>query len=382
MKPVVSMLCCMFVPALVICQNARTDVGGYLEYLLSTTYDSPQGNTVDQLIHARLNTKWYPTDAITGVMELRFRGYYGGTVEHTPLFADQIKNRSGYGHLDATVWSSTQSLGYAEVDRLYANWAVNNVQATVGRQRIAWGTNLVWNVIDIFNPLSVLDFDYVERPGVDAAQVQYYTGPVSKVALAYKPETEFSKSITGFLWSLNHWDYDFHIVGGDRYGLPYGGMGWAGDIAGGGFRGEALLSDKPAILTGAATSSKMFSGALSGDYTFQNSFYIHTEVLYNSQGTSSNAAAFLPISQKLGLLSPARWSVFQEFSYDLSPLVRGSAFALFNPDDRSVAFVPSITWSAATNLDLMFLGLIFSGKEGAEYGGQGKGFYLRGKWSF
>jgi hypothetical protein len=212
--------------------------------------------------------------------------------------------------------------------------------------------------------------------------VQYYTSPVTKIALAYKPHTTYSKSIAGFLWTLNRWDYDFHFVGGERYGLTYIGGGWAGDIAGGGFRGEAMLSERPDLDTGAPISGTLLSAAMSGDYTFQNSFYVHTELLFNNEGVSSDAAHFRLHAQELGLLSPAMWSIFQEFSYDLSPLVRGSAFAIFNPDDHSIVLVPSITWSALTNVDLMFLGLIFSGRADSEYGGLGKGLYLRGKWSF
>ena len=363
-------------------QTEKTDLGGYLEYLFSSAYDTPAGNSTDQLLHARLNGKWYPSESITGIMELRFRGYYGEAVEQTPNFAEQLKNRLGYGTLDATLWSDRNTIGYGEVDRLYMNWAPKDFQVTVGRQRIAWGTNLVWNVIDIFNPLSILDFDYVERPAVDAVQVQYYTSPVTKIAVAFKPHTMYSDNITGFLWTLNHWDYDFHLVGGERYGLAYVGGGWAGDIAGGGFRGEALLSDKPDLATGKSSGTMMTSAALSGDYTFQNSFYIHTELLYNSEGVSSGASRYLPVSQHLGLLSPAKWSLFQEFSYDISPLVRGSAFAIYNPDDRSIALVPSMTWSALTNVDIMVLGLIFSGAGQSEYGGLGKGLYVRGKWSF
>ena len=382
MRCLAVLLLTFFLAASADAQAAKTDLGGYLEYLFSTTQDSPTGNSTDQLFHARLNGKWYPTESITGIMELRFRGYYGGSVENTPNFADRLKNRLGYGTLDATLWSNSNSIGYGEIDRLYMNWAPKDLQVTVGRQRIAWGTNLVWNVIDIFNPLSVLDFDYVERPAVDAVQVQYYTSPVTKLAVAYKPTTTYSKSITGFLWTLNRWDYDFRLIGGERSGLAYLGGGWAGDIAGGGFRGEAILSNKSDIITGEPSHGTMGSVALSGDYTFANSFYIHTELLFNSEGVSSDAARFLPVSQKLGLLSPAKWSVFQEVSYDISPLVRGSAFAICNPDDHSVALVPSVTWSALTNVDIMVLGLIFSGEAGSEYGGLGKGLYVRGKWSF
>jgi hypothetical protein len=374
-------LCLIFFPIDVAAQSPSYEIGGYSEYLFSSTLDSPEGNTVDHLLHARLNTKWFPTDDLTGVLELRFRGYFGETVERTPDFADEIKNRNVYSNVDATLWASKSSLGYGEVDRGYATWSPDNWQFTVGRQRIAWGTNLVWNVIDIFNPLSVLDFDYEERPSVDAVRVQYYTGPVTSISAAYKPTTTYSKSIGAVLWTLHHWNYDFHFLGGQRYGLNFGGLGWAGDIGGGGFRGEGLVSQVPDAL-GNPTSQAMVSAALSGDYTFPNSFYIHTEILYNSMGVTKDAALFRLRAEQLSLLSPARWSVYQEFSYNISPLVRGSVFALINPDDGSIAFVPSVTWSAVTDLDLMALGLIFSGPTESEFGGTGKGIYVRGRWSF
>ena len=363
-------------------QTQSADLGGYLEYLFSTTFDSPTGNNTDHLIHARFNGKWYPSTSLTGIMEIRVRGYAGETVEKTPEFAEQLKNRLGYGDLDATLWSGHSSIGYAEVDRLSMNWAPKNWLFTVGRQRIAWGTNLVWNVIDVFNPLSILDFDYPERPAADAVQAQYFTSAVTKVAVAYKPRTTYSESITGILWTLNRWDYDFHLVGGEKFGLAYVGGGWAGDIAGGGFRGEMLISRRPDILTGEATGKLMESTALSGDYTFPSSFYVHTEVLYNSLGVNKGGAVYLPISQRLGLLSPSRWSVYQELAYDISSLVRGSLFGIYNPGDRSVALVPSVSWSAATNLDVMVLGLIFSGASGTQYGALGKGIYIQTKWSF
>ena len=243
--------------------KSRTqDLGGDLEYLFSSTYDSPNRKLYRpspsrapqrQMGSDRIRYRSYGTE---------IRGYFGGSVENTPNFADQLKNRLGYGTLDATLWSDHNSIGYGEVDRFYMNWARKDFQFTVGRQRIAWGTNLVWNVIDMFNPLSVLDFDYVERPAADAVQVQYYTSPVTKLAFAYKPTTIYSKSITGFLWTLNRWDYDFHFVGGERYGPAYVGGRLAGDIAGGGFRGEALLSDKPESNTGASSGRAMGIGGV------------------------------------------------------------------------------------------------------------------------
>jgi hypothetical protein len=126
----------------------------------------------------------------------------------------------------------------------------------------------------------------------------------------------------------------------------------------------------------------MVSCALSGDYTFPNSLYIHTEALYNSQGEENDATFARQRALALALLSPARWSVYQEISLDVSPLVRCGAFAIFNPNDRSSVVLPSATWSVITNLDLTFLALFFNGASLTEYGDLGTAIYVRGKWSF
>ena len=356
--------------------------GGYLKSLSSWTFPPGQEAYFDHLLHARLNTKWFPTDNLTGVLELRGRWYYGTSVERTPDFARQLEHDAGVGTLGVVLWEGERNIAYGEIDRLYADWSPGRWQATVGRQRISWGTNLVWNPIDLFNPLSVLDFDYEERPAADAVRVQYFTGAVSKIEVAIKPGDRNVKSISAVQWSTNRWDYDFHVLGGLREGAFVGGAGWAGDIMGGGFRGEVLVSEIPGPLRQPESSDVMTSAAVSGDYTFPNSFYIHTEVLYNSKGVTENAALARPSAVALGLLSPARWSLYQEFSYDVSPLVRAGVFAIYNPDDHSSVIFPSATWSVITNLDLTALALFFSGAPLTEYGGYGAIGYLRLKWSF
>ena len=68
-------------------------------------------------------------------------------------------------------------------DRLFIEWNKEKWNIRIGRQRINWGINLAFNPNDIFNAYNFLDFDYEERPGVDAARVQYYYGSFSGLDL-------------------------------------------------------------------------------------------------------------------------------------------------------------------------------------------------------
>lgn len=376
-------------------QFSSFEYNGYGKYLFGSAKQPGSDDRLnDNLIHLRLNSKWFASDAFTAALELRYRAYYGNSVEEVPSFKELIQTPRDFVDLDVILWESTRSLGYLEIDRLWLDYYRENLQVTLGRQRVAWGTAWVWNPTDIFNPLNVLDFDYEERPATDAIRVQYYTGAVAKIDIAYKPAKDPNNQVLAGLWNINNWNYDFNFIAGMRFKRWLAGFSWAGDVFGGGFRGEVLVSqapDKPdtnsvyeSIGESSLSSSDkpIVSIALSGDYTFPNTFYIHTEVLYNSIGKTSNVFLFLPEASELGMLSAARWSVYQEFSYDITPLMRGSIFGIFNPNDKSFVVVPSITYSLFTNLDLFFITLLFEGDPLTEFGEFGASVYIRGKYSF
>jgi hypothetical protein len=376
-------------------QLSSFDYNGYAKYMFSSTkFPDATERYSDHLLHARLNTRWYPTSSLTGAVEFRFRAFYGETVENFPRFVDFIKTPRDWVDLDAVLWETNSSVGYLELDRLWLDWVNEDLDVTIGRQRIAWGTAWVWNPTDLFNPLDILDFDYEERPATDGLRLQYYTGAVTKVEFSYKPAKDPYNQILAGLWSINKWDYDFNLIGGMRFKRWLAGFSWAGDILDAGFRGEVLVSQAPSQpdtnriyqLIGEPSLSSfdkpLISMVLSADYTFPNTFYIHTEILYNNNGKSANTFLFLPEAYSLGMLTAARWSVYQEFSYDITPLLRGSLFGIFNPNDGSYAIVPSFTYSLITNLDLLFIGQFFEGDPLTEFGEYGSSFYLRFKYSF
>lgn len=369
-------------------QLSSYDIGGYAKYLFSSMKlpSAPERYT-DHLFHVRLNTRWYPVNNLKAVMEMRLRGYYGESIENIPNFIDQIKGGYDFLNLDAVLWNQNKTLGYGEIDRLYLDWNYSSLQLSLGRQRIAWGTNWVWNPTDIFNPLSILDFDYEERPAVDALRIQYYLGPVSKVEFAFKPAKDKKDFIAAGLLSLNFHDYDVNFIGGIKNEKWLTGLSWAGDVYGAGFRGEFLLNQaKKSSITqlnlAFGSENPYYSFALSGDYTLPNSFYIHTEILHNSIGVPNLTFEYSQQAIGFGLLTPARWSVYQEFAYDFSPLVRGTIFGLFNPDDKSFAVVPSVSYSVMANLDLLLLAMFFNGDALTEYGDYGSTIFLRLKYSF
>ncbi|MHB1049295.1 MAG: hypothetical protein ACYC09_04370 [Bacteroidota bacterium] len=366
-------------------QDNGYQVGGYVKYLFSTADSPTLGRVNDHIFHSRLNGRYFLSDEITAAAEVRNRIFAGGSVEQVPNYISSIRSDHDLGNADVIWWTAPSTAAHSEIDRLWIDGTFGDVTVSAGRQRIAWGTALVWNPTDLFNPLSILDFDYEERPGVDAIRAQYFMSEVSKMEIAIKPGRTGSRRVIAGKVLINSWAYDIHLIGGTNGEEPFVGFAWAGDIAGAGFRGEMIsrkIGSETAVLFPSLRDAWTTTAVLSFDYTFTNNTYLHTEALFNNRGTTKNAAVSVPLARALGLFTPARWSLFQEISFDVHPLVRVSGFIIFNPNDRSSASVPSATWSVVENFDLSIFGIIFSGNPMTEYGGYGETFLIRGKYSF
>ncbi|NOX89041.1 MAG: hypothetical protein GXO77_08445 [Calditrichaeota bacterium] len=382
----------MIIPFLV--KGIDFETSGYVKYLFSgAKLPFIQKRLNDHLLHARLNTRWYVTSDLSFSLETRWRTYYGQSVEDIPDFKERITHDYEFSDLGWELIKKNRLFSFAEIDRLYLDYQAPKWQITLGRQRIAWGTSLVWNIIDLFNPMSILDFDYEERPGSDAVRFQYFTGSLSRIEFAYQPAPSNNKQIFALLWATHYGEYDLFFLAGMKHHRKTAGFAWTGYIKDAGFRGEFRVSDPlsegpqtPAPLPElpSLTNDKRISvqGVLSFDYSFPNSFYVHSELLYNRNGRTRNAGFYQLQAAKADMLTPAKWSLFQEFAYDFHPLVRGDVFVFYNPDDRSGLIAPSVSWSVFTNVDLYLIGFVIRGKSSSEFGAMGNAGFLRLKYSF
>lgn len=335
---------------------------------------------VDTILLSRQSLRYYPNRTFSFGADLKQKVFAGESARDLRTSADVYSFRERYLDLEWTPVREDRISATLLLDRLWADAYLGQWQLRVGRQRIAWGTNLVWNPIDLFNPSSPLDFSNEEKPGTDAARLQWYMGPTSKLDLGFEPADEIERSAVALHLRTNWRDYDLHALAGHRREETVAGAAWAGNIAGGGFRGE-LLWVLPDSLRVFGESSLV--AAVSGDYTFSNTTYLHAEVLYNSRGTTGKAGGLeLLRSLRRGWLTPARWSLFGQAAKDLTPLLRGDVSGIVNPLDGSWYFGPSLSWSVVTNLDLTVMGLLFFGEDRTEFGNSGHLAMARLKWSF
>jgi hypothetical protein len=339
-----------------------------------------EGYRFDDILHGRANLQWRQGSSLDAGLELKCRLISGASPGALSAATDYSSWGATYFDWSRTFFSEEHSIMTGAVDRAWLDWTAGTVEITAGRQRVAWGTSLVWNVIDLFNPFSPLDFDNEERPGADAGRIQWYFGPNSRAEVAIAPRRQADGATAAALVKLNRGGYDWIVIGGRKASFDVLGAAWAGSILGAGFRGE-LRYDMPRKVMDHGDSYA--TATIDADYTFRSTLYLHTAVLYREQGTTGPAGgARLLEAFREGFLTPSRLDAFGEIARDLTPLIKGDCAGIFNPFDRSWYFGPSLAWSVITDLDLTAMGLIFGGAPGTEFGDVGSIFVLTAKYSY
>lgn len=365
-------------------------LNGYIKglgmyYKPSTSIPINETDSLDFLylnqIHNRLNFRWYASYELTFAVEARNRLFFGHMIREFPEYEESIGDDSGYLNMGTVLISGDSWFLHSMLDRAYMDYTKGDWQVRVGRQRINWGINLVWNPNDIFNTFSYFEFDYEERPGTDAVKVQYYTGVTSSAEMVYKIGRSADETSVAGMYRFSQFNYDFQFLGGWAGKDIVIGSGWAGDIKGGGFRGEMSWFIPRSKDNG---SEEAFVASVSGDYTLPNSLYFHTGVLFNSNGVLGPAGGrtFFDTNLSAKMLSSGMFNLFGQVSYPFTPLLSGNFSSMINPSDGSSFLGPSLSYSLGNNLELMVNGQLFLGKTGTEYGEFGKALYGRIKWAF
>jgi len=356
---------------------------GYLSDMQSIMFERYDGPwTIDNLLHNRLNFKAGMGAHVNASVEVRNRFLFGETVKYFPGYADMIGQDNGWADLSWNLVSDTSCILNTAIDRAYIDLNFGKLQATIGRQRINWGMNFVWNPNDIFNAYSFFDFDYVERPGSDAVRMQYYFSPSAHLELVGKMNSFNQLSYAGlFRFSLA--GTDFQLLGGqiDEKEWVAGG-GFSGYIGPVSLNGEItylhprkmISHPGPAVITG---------GGLS--YLTPFKLNIQFEYLYNQAAEQISLTSFTDFYYRnltVRDLSFDPHTFFANLSYPVTPLLNAGLAAMYFPKLNGFFAGPSLDLSLRGDLDLSFILQHFTVE--LQQGSTQKATlgFLRLKWSF
>ena len=358
-------------------------VTGYLKDLQGfQSLQNDKSWVLTNLVHNRFDIHWYIDSNWKFQLGVRNRFYFGDKSSIAQLHSTLNERGDQLLNLSKNIAAGSSYIFNMAIDRAFIDYTKGKWEVTLGRQRINWGVNLIWNPNDIFNAYSYFDFDYEERPGSDGIRVQYYINSTNSGEIAYKAGNTPGQSSIAGLYRFTKGSYDFQALMGMMQADYVVGGGWSGVLGPVGFNGEftAFLPRKDF-----QDSQTVLSASIGVNYTFSNSLYLHGAYLLNSTGlvkSDSLSSAFLlnPVSAKS--LSPSRHSIFGECAYQFSPLIRGDFTIIVDPSDGSFFVGPFITVSLSNTLEILGGAQLFFGSKNSLYGNYGKAIYLRLKWSF
>ncbi|WP_064791944.1 hypothetical protein [Shewanella woodyi] len=391
------------------------DLDGYIKYMGSLTSPDSASNSLDHLLHQRLNFEYRFDRQLSVNVSMRNRVFYGDMAD-IPGYGDAIGEDSGYWDLTSTWLDSGGLVGNTQFDRAYLDWKPNefdggNWQVRAGRFRVNWAMSTLWNPNDIFNAYSIYDIDYEERSGVDALLVSRKLGFASALDFVYNPnsESELSSYAMRYLSNYQGWDLQ-GLIGKSGFDHVIG-AGFAGELFGAGFRGEFSYFDPQyerwpieiIVVDTEGTSSPVSMNmlvrqrlvpqtlsstsvsTLEMDYSFSSArnWMVRGSMLHISNPTESDSALLylnLPLTART--LSFSQWTSYLDVSFDISELNRVT-FSSSYYDDGSYFVGASTSHSLANNWSLLLVLQRFDGSSSSLFGQTPSSLgSVQLKWSF
>ena len=343
-------------------QEKKLDVQSYLTDMQSVMFDSVQNYWInDNLLHNRVNIKYYPNNKITANLEFRNRFMWGQSIQLNPLYAQNVSVDNGIVDLSWNILKGNSFLLNTSIDRAWVKYSQEKIDVKLGRQRINWGQTFAWNPNDIFNNSSFFDFDYAEKPGSDALRIQYY--PTSTTTIDFTTKIDANEKITSaLLYRFNKWKTDFQFMGGVlNQEDACVGFGWSGAIKNVSLRGEASFFQPLDNLTDTLGLGII---SISADYSFKNESMLMVEAMYGNFPKISSVGFldFYSAPSSVKNLSVTRYNFMAQYSYKFSPLLNASIAAMVMPEILGFYAGPTLTYSLKENLELSVIAQVFSGE--------------------
>jgi len=358
-------------------------LNGYVKYMNTVSFVKLNDTWItDNLIHNRLNFKWYPKENWTVDVQARNRFYYGSSVSLIPNYDKFTSRDFGFFDLSETFLKNNSCFLQSDIDRVNIRYEKNKWNITLGRQRINWGQTFAFNPNDIFNAYSYFDFDYEEKQGSDAIRFQYYPSYTSRFELAAKLDNADKLTFAG-LYQYNKWQYDMQFIAGYFAGTDMVvGTGFSGNLLKGGFRGEFTYFHPTTDLI---DTNGVVVASLGYDYSLKNGVFLQAEMLYNSNAEKDwdfDLSEFYYQAITAKSLSLNQWSFLAIVSLPLTPLINFSFSSLYSPQNNLIFLGPSFKFSVSNNFEADINIQSFTSDIQSSQGGKGTYAFLRGRWSF
>ena len=114
----------------------------------------------------------------------------------------------------------------------------------LGRQQVNWSTALIWNPMDILNPVSPLQLEPDERIGVDALLWDKSWGALGRITAVHAPQHNADDASSGLRIKRFIGGIDASVMAGEFADVTKVGVSGSGSVAGTGWRTEVVWSGR------------------------------------------------------------------------------------------------------------------------------------------
>lgn len=282
------------------------------------------------------------------------------------LFARQasfVSDSVSLFDLSKELSADNEFISNARLDRLSIGYSSEKTVLRVGRQALSWGSGLVYQVLDVFNPFAPSDVDKDYKNGADMLYAQYLLDSGSDLQLIGVPrrdplsgDIEYAQSslaakLHGQI-SLLELDYD--ALAARHFNETMLGAGFSRNVL------EAVLRTDFS-LTRLQDGDEVFSFLVNIDRSWEAwgyNWYGFLEYFHNGFGQSDanfgNLSGELVARLERGeLYSLGKNYIAPGFRIELTPLVNLYCNALWNLGDNSHLFQTRLVYDMTSNTRLM-----------------------------
>ncbi len=344
------------------------DLDGYLKYMVTYSIPDNQNNTLDHLIHNRINFEYRFSPSWRINVGMRNRAIWGDALD-IAQYPELVALDSGYFDMSKN-WQEEGTIFNTQLDRLYISWQQGDWRGQLGRFRVNWSMNTIWNPNDIYNAYSIYDFDYEERAGTDAIMLSKTLDFASGIDLVLSPARKPEKNSISLRYFANKSGWDYQVIAGRASWDFVLGAGFATDIYEAGFRGELSWFDPIDSVSEGEQTERTLVGSLEADYSFggTRSWLGRVAWLYISEPQQAQSAlAYLNLPLDAKSLSFTKHTTYADVSFDLTALNRLTASVSYY-DDGSFFSGLSSRYSLANDWQLLTVVQSFNGSKDSLFG--------------
>ena len=281
--------------------------------------------------------------------------------------------------------------GQFYIDRLYLKFPVFNADVILGKQRIAWGSSVIFSPTDNFNrpnPLSLSG----RKEGINAVLTKIFIGDLSSLEFVIAPadvfrridseinleRLKYSKFASRLMLNKFKTDmaFSYQYDGGSRNHIC--GLDFKGDLELGYHLETVFVYNRDEFRS--EDMDDYWQSAFGLDYSFQGKWFMLGEYFYNGSGRAEEIK--LPASS-FSLLEEFEYRhyLYSQITYQRDIFLTANFFVLWNMVDGSIIASPGVKYSFFQNTDLDLYSQFFFGDEDDEYGPERLGgeqvYYLK-----